>query len=151
MRGTPHLVARDRTASMARTYEASRDCVVTRLGLRTPFDLIRAYRDFHRIRAEARDLLGLVHSVFLIGGPRTCYIVSIWTGPGAIAEFGGRSTIHLAVARAVMGRLRMSPHGGPEMWSTKWRQAKVGPLIHGDALRTDSDAPDDRGAQVRVS
>ncbi len=100
-------------------------CVLTRFGLRTPLYLLPTYLDYRRTLKQAAGTPGLLHAAFLIESLTTCYSLSIWASPDAIPDFGTNVSYHVTAARNVFGRVRMSRHGGPEVWSTKWRLATV--------------------------
>lgn len=96
-------------------------CQMTRFGLRTPIDLVRAYLAFRRTRRQAQRVPGFIGAAFVLEDPWTCYTISLWRDPAAIARFGTSAPDHLRAARSLIGRLRFQPDRGPELWSTKWR------------------------------
>ncbi len=96
-------------------------CVLTRFGLRSPLDLFWMYVDHRRARDHARRVDGFLASAFLIGGARTCFTLSLWASYEAIPRFGTAVPEHAEAARRSMGRVRMNPGRGPEIWSTKWQ------------------------------
>lgn len=100
-------------------------CVLTRFGLRSPIFLLPTYLDYRRTLKKARGTPGLLRAAFLIENPTTCYSLSIWSKWDDIPVFGTNVPIHVDAARRVFGRLLMSNHGGPELWSTKWRLSTV--------------------------
>lgn len=96
-------------------------CQITRFGLRCPIDLARAYLHFRRTRRQAKRVPGFIGAAFVVEGPWTCYTISLWRDPAAIARFGTSAPEHLRAARDLIGRVRFQPDRGPELWSTKWR------------------------------
>lgn len=110
-------------------------CVLTRFALRRPWHLIQtfvAYRWLMRhVRRNAPD--GLLRACFLVENPTTCYSLSLWADEAAIPHFGTAVDEHVDVANGVFGRLRFV-HGGPELWSTKWRLSRVSNNLRWDGL-----------------
>ncbi|HEX9941074.1 MAG TPA: hypothetical protein VGG03_03595 [Thermoanaerobaculia bacterium] len=105
--------------------EVTVTCVLTRFGLRTPLHLLLTYLDYRRTRKRAARVPGLLRTAFLVEGLTTCYNLSLWADPDDIAVLGRDVPEHVDAARRVFGRLAMSPRGGPELWSTKWRLTSV--------------------------
>ncbi len=95
--------------------------MLTRFGLRSPISLLPIYLDYRRTARRARVVPGFLAAAFLVAGPRTCFNLSIWADSSVIPLFGTMVAEHVEAARRSMGRVRMSPHGGPEIWSTRWR------------------------------
>ncbi|HVR96578.1 MAG TPA: hypothetical protein VMW27_08190, partial [Thermoanaerobaculia bacterium] len=81
--------------------------------------------DYRRIRKLAARVPGLLRTAFFVEGLTACYSLSLWADPDAIAVFGRDVPEHVDAARRVFGRLAISPRGGPELWSTKWRLTSV--------------------------
>lgn len=79
------------------------------------------YMDYRRTTKDAKRVAGFVQAAFLVGGPKTCFTVSIWADYSAIPRFGTLVGAHVDAARESMGRVRMSRSGGPEIWSTRWK------------------------------
>ncbi|HEX6864594.1 MAG TPA: hypothetical protein VF414_17320 [Thermoanaerobaculia bacterium] len=100
-------------------------CVLTRFGLRHPLHLLFTYLDYRRTMKRAAGSPGLLRSAFLIESLTSCYSLSIWASPRDIPVFGRDVPEHVSAARNLFGRLAMSPRGGPELWSTKWRLSIV--------------------------
>lgn len=100
-------------------------CVLTRFGLRHPFYLLPTYIDYHRTLKHSHRIPGLLRSAFLIENLTICYSLSIWSRWDDIPHFGTHVPYHVDVARRVFGRVFMSKHGGPEIWSTKWRLTTI--------------------------
>lgn len=96
-------------------------CVLTRFQVRSIWHLFRFYRQFRRVRTEARKIGGLLHAGFLIEGPRTCFTFSVWEDEGAIVDFGGRVTSHVRVAGEAFGATYDRRKGAPQICSTQWR------------------------------
>jgi hypothetical protein len=100
-------------------------CVLTRFGLRHPLHLLFTYLDYRRTMKRAAGSPGLLRAAFLVESLTSCYSLSIWASPRDIPVFGRDVPEHVTVARSLFGRLAMSPRGGPELWSTKWRLSTV--------------------------
>lgn len=100
-------------------------CVMTRFGLRSPLDLLPTYLDYRRTFKAAAKTPGLLRAAFLIENLTTCYSLSIWRRWEDIPLFGTNVPHHVEAAHKVFGRMLMSKHGGPELWSTKWQLTKV--------------------------
>ena len=66
-----------------------------------------------------------MRAAFLIENLTTCYTLSLWSRPDDIPIFGTNVSHHVYAARRIFGRLIMSQHGGPELWSTKWQLTAV--------------------------
>ncbi len=84
-----------------------------------------SYRDYQRVLREshAKQLRGLLKSVFLIESPRAWYSLSIWDGS---PQFSAQVPAHIDAARRVFGRLHVyNDERGPELWTTKWRLVSV--------------------------
>ncbi len=92
--------------------------VITQLGYRHPFDLLRSYLRYRRLAVKAARVPGLLSTRFLIESPRTCYTLSIWKDLRSIALFGTLVEDHPPAVREAIGRLRWSKQG-PETWSAK--------------------------------
>lgn len=92
--------------------------VITQLGYRHPFDLLRSYLRYRRLAVKAARVPGLLSTSFLIESPRTCYTLSIWKDLHSIAQFGTLVEDHPPAVREAIGRLRWSKQG-PETWSAK--------------------------------
>ncbi len=123
---TPHPSDRYQTPG-DHPVDSSVVCVITRFGVKGLLALLRTYLDYRRIAAEAHQagVSGLIRSAFLLEGPRTCYVVSLWSSYSAIPYFGTRAPSHVTAARSAFGRFRRAAKGGPELWSTKWRLTSV--------------------------
>lgn len=91
--------------------------VLTRFELPTAFFMPGFWLSFRAIHREARrDVDGLIASVFLLGGLRVCYTLSIWRGPEAIERF---NEIFLHVGTANWALRRCSWGGALHIWSTQ--------------------------------
>jgi hypothetical protein len=88
--------------------------------LHRPIDLVRAYLHFRRTLRQTKRVPGFIGAAFALEDPWTCYTISFWRDPAAIARFGTSAPDHLRAARDLIGRLRFQPDRGPELWSTKW-------------------------------
>jgi hypothetical protein len=100
-------------------------CVMTRFELRSAWSLPWMWLSYRRVRAEARDVAGLLRSAFLIESPRVCFILSLWSGDAALLEFGTRVHSHVHAARHTFRRT-FDPHRRrAAVWSTQWRLAAV--------------------------
>ncbi len=100
-------------------------CVVTRFGVRRPFDMVRCFVQYRRIRRASRRTAGFLRSAFLVEDLRTCYVLSVWKDWDSIPAFGTDVPEHIAAARSVFGHLRRGRRSGPELWSATWRLAAV--------------------------
>jgi len=100
-------------------------CVLTRFGLRHPFQLVRTYLDYRHTLRKSANTPGLLRSAFFIENLKTCYNFSIWSNFAAIPAFNTAVPDHIHAARGVFGRMTMSTYGGPELWSTKWQLSSV--------------------------
>lgn len=96
--------------------------------------MVPTYLAFRRVARHARSSVGLLRSAFVIEGWRTCYSLSIWRHEDAIPIFGTAVQEHVAAARGVFGRLTFDSTNGPELWSTKWRLARVSNNLRWDGL-----------------
>jgi hypothetical protein len=107
-----------------RRVDAPINCVITRMGLRSPRFLPGAVRDYRRLLKAAEDQQpkGLLRTAFLVENPTTCYSLSIWSGE---PYFSGQVQEHVDVVRRTFGRLAFNPATGPELWSTTWRLTKT--------------------------
>jgi hypothetical protein len=109
-------------------------CVITRFGLRRPWQLLATYLDYRRVLAEARASRtpGLLRSAFLVENLTTWYSVSFWTDENGIPAFGTNVPVHVAAARRVFSRLKFERTRGPELWSTKWKLRSVSNNLNWD-------------------
>ena len=109
-----------------RPVSAATTLVLTRFGLRGPWDLLQTYRDFQEIEPALRRRApeGLLKAAFLLESPRSCFSLSLWSSETAIARFGADGDTHTRAARRVFPRLQFAERR-PELWSTKWRLIAV--------------------------
>lgn len=116
---------RPRTGAGYRRLETQVSCVITRFHLRSVFSMPWMWLAYLRIRWEARKIQGLLRSSFLIEGPRTCYLFSIWADDRALKEFGTRMDTHVHAARKSFRRTFDPQRQRAEIWSTQWRLSGV--------------------------
>lgn len=116
---------RPRTGAGYRRLETDVSCVLTRLHLRSVWSLPWMWLAYLRIRWEARQVRGLLRTAFLVAGPRTCFVLSIWADDRAIKEFGTRVETHVQAARLSFRRTFNKKRQRAEVWSTQWRLAGV--------------------------
>jgi hypothetical protein len=128
-------------------------CVITRFGLRSARHLWPSYLDYRRVmqQVERSQTPGLLRAAFLVENPTTCYVLSLWSGPAAIPQFGTNIPAHVDAGNRMLGRLRFDPDRGPELWSTKWRLLSASDNLNwqdfdlrGTILRTGSETGDVR-------
>lgn len=101
-------------------------CLLTRFQLRSPWSLLHFYRSFRAIRKEARDVRGLLKTVFLIENARTCYTLSIWENAEAIYDFNSQVDAHIRAANTSFRHLRLGATG-VQLWSAQFRLSAVSP------------------------
>jgi hypothetical protein len=99
-------------------------CSITRFGMRHAAQLPFAWRDYRRVvrEAERSGVPGLLHSVFLVEDPRTCYSLSLWSGEPRMSAYVEE---HIRAARRMFPRLALHGDDGPELWSTTWTLRSV--------------------------
>ena len=97
-------------------------CMITRFGLRRPWHLVAARREFNQLAAAGSMVPGLLDAVFLVEDPTTFHSVSLWSRPPSLSEHLER---HVDAANRVFGRLVFDPERGPELCSTTWRLTAV--------------------------
>lgn len=109
-------------------------CVITRFGLRHPWQLLPMFLDYRRVLRDARRAgsPGLLRGAFLIENLRACYSVSIWRDIEAIPHFGTDVPRHVEVARGAFGRFRYERGRGPELWSTTWKLTSISNNLNWD-------------------
>lgn len=112
---------RPRTGAGYRRLNTEVGCVITRFHLRSVWSLPWMWLAYLRIRWEARQIQGLLRTAFLVEGPRTCYLFSIWADDRAIKEFGTRVDTHVQAARLSFQRTFNRRRKRAEVWSTQWR------------------------------
>ncbi len=100
-------------------------CVITRFRLKHPWLLPLVYMDYRRVLMKGLHTPGLLKATFVIENFTTCYSLSFWTGPRAIAVFGGGVVEHVDAARRVFSRVRFNSNG-PEIWSAKLQVGSLG-------------------------
>jgi hypothetical protein len=110
-------------------------CVLTRFRLKGPQYVLPTYYDFRRVVREAAEVRaeGLLQAAFLLGGPATCYSLSIWTDDIAPSRFSTRVPAHIVAGNNVMRRLAVDPDRGAELWSTKWQLKTVSHNLNWDS------------------
>lgn len=114
--------------------EATVICVVTRFRLKSPVGLLATYLDYLRVARQARRSPGLLREAFLIQNLVTCYSLSLWSGPRAIAQFGSDVPAHVDAARRVSRRARWAGPGRKEIWSTRWQLLTVSHNLNWDGF-----------------
>ena len=107
------------TGSSYERVDCSVACVLTRFQLRSVWSLFSFYRAFRRVRRHAR-VDGLLKTAFLVGGPRTCYTLSLWRDDRAIAEFG-KLKAHVDAANSAFRPTFRSDLQRPEIFSVQLR------------------------------
>jgi hypothetical protein len=129
-------------------------CILTRFQIRSVFYLPYFYLAFRRIRKDCRGVIpGLLKTVFLFEGPRTYYVLSIWTDERAIVQFNGLVTSHISAANWAMVFTR-NERGRPAIWSAQWRLWAVGSNLNWDgvnlrAVLAEHSGTHDQAAKVR--
>lgn len=95
-------------------------CVITRMVLRKPWHVLSAYAAHLSLkhRLKTHTVPGLLKATFLCEGARTCYSLSIWSGP---PRFSSHLPEHIDVVNALFGRLARDAAGRPQLWSTTWQ------------------------------
>jgi hypothetical protein len=106
-------------ASYARV-DTTISCVLTRFHLNSLWSLIPFYLGYRRVRREARNLGGLLQTVFLIENFRTCYTLSLWRDDWSIVEFGALRA-HVSTARAAFRPTYRKDLQRSEIWSAQFR------------------------------
>lgn len=101
-------------------------CVLTRFEVRSLWALLRCYLSFRRIRADARQINGLLITVFLVENFRTCYTLSIWRDVDAILQFNTETHSHIHAANRSFRLLRFRQKH-PELWSAQLRFSALSP------------------------
>lgn len=101
-------------------------CLLTRFQVRSLWGLAQCYLSFRRVRAEARNVKGLLMAVFLIEDLKTCYTFSLWIDVDAILEFNERVHAHTVAANRAFRVLRFGSRL-PELWSAQFRLSAVSP------------------------
>lgn len=113
---------RNRSASLS-SYEFVEEplyCVLTRVELNSMMALPSMWRAYRQVRNEAHDVANLVRCAFLVSGPRTFVILSIWNDETGFVDFGTRVRHHLNAARQALAKSD-SPGNMPKIWSTQWQ------------------------------
>lgn len=116
---------RPRTGAGYRRLDTQVSCVVTRFHLRSVWSLPWMWLAYLHIRREARQVRGLLRTAFLVEGPRTCFLFSIWADDRALKEFGTRVETHVQAARMSFKRTFNRRRQRAEVWSTQWRLSGV--------------------------
>jgi hypothetical protein len=101
-------------------------CLLTRFRLRSPWSLWHFYRAFRRVRKEARNVQGLLKTVFLIENAHTCYTLSFWKNAGAIYDFNIKVNSHIRAANSAFQHLQFAS-SGVQLWSAQFRLTAVSP------------------------
>lgn len=109
-------------------------CVITRFHLRSPFWMLVLYLHFRRVRHQARNIGGLLKTVFLVQGLRTCYTVSMWRDERSLLDFGTHVHAHVEAARSAFGASWNRNRNRPEIWSAQFRLWAVGANVNWDDL-----------------
>lgn len=99
-------------------------CVMTRFEVRSLGGLLRLHRSFRRVRANSKDLPGLITCVFLLENLHTCYTVSFWQDEAAIIRFNNRSLEHIKAGNRCFRYLRRS-NGSASLWSAQFRLSSL--------------------------
>ena len=95
-------------------------CTLTRVKVRTWFDVLRAWYMFKTVRNRSQRIIGLQRTKFLACADRSFIILSIWEREQALLEFASSVTSHHDSIRKILRRANWT-HGSPEVWSTEWR------------------------------
>jgi hypothetical protein len=106
--------------------ETATSCVLTRFRVRSIWSVLQLYRSYRRVRAEAVGADGLITSLFLMEGPRTCYTLSLWRDERAILEFNSRTHAHIVAANRSFRQVKIDSTG-PLIWSAQFRLSAVSP------------------------
>ena len=101
-------------------------CVITRFQLRSTWSLLRFYWLFRSVRAQSKQVAGLITSGFLFEDLRTCYTLSIWRDERAILRFNGDVAAHVHAATGCFGDLDTVNHR-KALWSAQFRLFALSP------------------------
>lgn len=94
-------------------------CVVTRIRLRSVWAMPWMLRAFVRVKRDARRIPELKRVGFLLEGPRSFFILSVWSDEAGLITFGTHVGSHLSAVRQAFAKAsRNGPL--PEVWSTQW-------------------------------
>jgi hypothetical protein len=95
-------------------------CTTTRVRVRAPWTLVRAWWHFRAVSGAAQAIPALKRTAFLIEGPRTFVILAVWDGEEGMLDFASRIDLHHASVRMCFaGAARTRER--PEIWSAEWR------------------------------
>jgi len=116
-------------------------CVITRIGLRSIWAMPWMWRAFIRVKRDALRIPELKRVAFLLEGPRSFFILSVWSDEAGLVTFGTQVSLHLAAVRQAFASA--SRHQGrPEVWSTQWS-------IHAASNNTQWNASDNWSSLLR--
>ncbi|MHB8685977.1 MAG: hypothetical protein ACYDB4_02145 [Candidatus Dormibacteraceae bacterium] len=121
--------------------EAPLICVLTRIRVRSVWVMPAMWRAFRRVESDAKSIPELRRTAFLLEGPRSFFILSIWSNEAGLLAFGTQVHSHLAAVRRALASA--SRHGlRAEIWSTQWR-------IHAASNNTQWGEPDNWASLLR--
>ncbi len=95
-------------------------CVMTRLRLRSPWELVRFVRSYRRVSKTLTGVPGLLHVSLLAEGPLTWCMFSVWQDENRMGQWIGNPE-HVRAVRQTYADLTT------ETWSTRWRLEAVSP------------------------
>lgn len=114
------------TGTGYRRVDTKVSCMLTRFRVRSAWSLLRAYWLYRQVRKQARQVDGLIVTMFLIEDLHTYYTFSLWERPGAILEFNTRVSAHAWAANHSLRDLEVRP-AGLHLWSAQFRLSAVSP------------------------
>jgi hypothetical protein len=99
-------------------------CSTTRVRVRHPWMLVRAWWDFRAVSTRAQTIRGLRRTAFLVQGLRTFLIFSLWDREEAMLDFATHVDSHHAAARRAFGNAATNGERA-EIWSAQWKMWSV--------------------------
>jgi hypothetical protein len=121
-------------------------CSTTRVRVRHPLTLLTAWRHFRAISKQAQSIPALLRAAFLVEGPRTFVILSVWDGEQGMLDFASRVHLHHAAVRMCFCDAA-SVGEQAEVWSAQWRMWAASNNLSwrgtGDFEMLESDRADD--------
>jgi hypothetical protein len=95
-------------------------CTTTRVRVRAPWTLLRAWWHFRIVSREARAIPAIKRMAFLVEGPRTFVILSVWDGEQGMRDFATRVDMHHVSVRMCFAQAAFTGDRA-EIWSAQWR------------------------------
>lgn len=97
---------------------------ITRFRLRSAWALPLFFCLYLRVKAQSKQVNGLLAHTFGIEGLRTCYTLSLWRSMKSILEFNEQVIEHVRVANLSFDYIERI-NGRPHLWSAQFRLAAV--------------------------